>query len=243
MKYTLALIALLGLTENTGAVMISKHHGHKHHKHHQSENVQVRDEDAEVKEEKAVVKLELTEEEKKAAELVVKREELAKVKSENFQTTWENSENFMKKQVKDSVSSTQQAIKETKYMEKLLVGKVEKQQAAWEKPKNAAANAIADAEVLPEAPKKQVIGNGGEWTLNMPASIINGGSGANHWAAKQAKLDTAAGAEAEVKAGQAEAKAEVTKEKDEAAKEKDETKEKENKEKTPETDKKMAEAA
>jgi len=35
MKYTLALIALLGLTENANGVMISKHHGHKHHKHHQ----------------------------------------------------------------------------------------------------------------------------------------------------------------------------------------------------------------
>jgi len=127
----------------------------------------------------------------------------------------------MKKQVKDSVSSTQQAIKETRYMEKLLVGKVEKQQAAWEKPKNA----TADAEVLPEAPKKQVIGNGGEWTLNMPASIINGGSGANHWAAQQAKLDIAAGAEAAAKAEKAEATAEESKAK----------------EKTPETDKKMAE--
>lgn len=150
MKYTLAIIALLGLTENTGAVMVSKHHGHKHHKHHQSENVQVRDEDAEVKEAKAEVKVELTEEEKKAAALDQKREELAKVKSENFQTNWENSENFMKKQVKDSVSSTQQAIKETRYMENLLVGKIDKQQAAWEKP---ALNATADAEVLPEAPK------------------------------------------------------------------------------------------
>jgi len=44
MKYTLAIIALLGLTENTNAVMISKHHGHKHHKHHRNENVQVSEE-------------------------------------------------------------------------------------------------------------------------------------------------------------------------------------------------------
>ena len=64
-------------------------------------------------------------------------------------------------------------------MEKLLVGKVEEQQAAWVKPK-----AVVEAEAEPAAPKKQVLGNGGEWTMNMPASIIEGGSGAGHWAAK-----------------------------------------------------------
>jgi len=36
MKYTLAVIALLGLTENTEAINVSKHrsHKHQHKKHH-----------------------------------------------------------------------------------------------------------------------------------------------------------------------------------------------------------------
>jgi len=93
-------------------------------------------------------------------------------------------------------------------MEKLLVGKVEKQQAAWEKPKNA----VEPAEEEPAAPKKQVIGNGGEWALNMPASIIEGGSGAGHWAAKQAKRDIASGEEDKAKVEKAEAKVEAEKE-------------------------------
>jgi len=69
MKYTLALIALLGLTENTQAVMISKHHGHKHHNHHKNENVQIKDEEVTESEKKveakAAPKLDLTEAEKK----------------------------------------------------------------------------------------------------------------------------------------------------------------------------------
>ena len=106
MKYTLALIALLGLTENANGVMISKHHGHKHHKH-QHENVQIKDEDVKTEEKKTVAKVELTADEKAAAALVVKREDKAAVVAENFQSNWENSENYMKKQVKESDTANQ----------------------------------------------------------------------------------------------------------------------------------------
>ena len=44
------------------------------------------------------------------------------------------------------------------------------------------------------------MGNGGDWTLNMPESIVNGGTGANHWSAKQAKIDAADEDDAAVKA-------------------------------------------
>jgi len=76
-------------------------------------------------------------------------------------------------------------------MEKLLVGKIEKQQAAWEKPKNVV-EPVAEA----EAPRKETLGNGGEWTANMPATIQAGGSGEFSAANKQAKADAMDNADA-----------------------------------------------
>ena len=76
MKYTLAVIALLGLTE-IQAIQVNKHHGHHHMKRHERTNVQMIDDGEKaanatapaVEEKAAAPAVKLTEEQKKAKAL------------------------------------------------------------------------------------------------------------------------------------------------------------------------------
>lgn len=51
------------------------------------------------------------------------------------------------------------------------------------------AEAVATGRVLPKPAVDHTLGNGGEWTANMPESIQNGGSGRNHWEAIAKRKD------------------------------------------------------